>query len=934
MNKKSRLNRVFFGLLLVLLLSFSSYCWQLLSKQQQAYKLSMAAEAVLTRISADTIYLLGREKANDGNVQQRLAQLSTNLDTFIQVIKNDTHNVLDDADQTLLDEMDAYLLELAKLNAIEMAISYIEQPFSRLLQAKLNSLEADGPLYQDLTDVAQLTSYLKRSWDQREQQQLEQLQRQLKSQYPDQPDVLALVKLSEDASRQIIAYHNLRSSLIDMRVIDRLARWKQEQLEQASSLLGLFYLLVLGGAIISFLLVAFTLWRRNQKLSDLSRQTGLLAQAKSDFLANMSHEIRTPMNAIIGFSSLALQTELDQQQRDYLNKIKSSSDTLLLLINDILDLTKVESGKLTLEEIDFDLGEQLDSLAGMFADLAERKHLEVIIRKSAEVPLFLKGDPLRLGQVLVNLVNNAIKFTERGEVEIAIELDQVNPMRVRFSVRDTGIGIAEDKQAQLFQAFTQLEAGNTRKYGGSGLGLNISQRLVELMGGRITVQSKPGAGSLFQFDIPMSKATYGVAGRRVFFENQPMVMVMDDNDLVLDLTKDILGRAGVNVVAVNSLLRARQVLREEGTNVRLAILDWRMGQEDGLDLALEMHQHTQWRRLPILIVSAWAREGLHARMEAMGLFHFLPKPMTENALLAKVDELINGSSYDHHMRQAEVQGDQQHFKSLLQGIRVLLAEDNRVNQQLIMEYLRRVDAIVTIVNNGREAVERAAEQPFDVILMDLQMPVLDGLDATRQIRKMVDKHDVPIIALTASAMPGDKERCLGVGMNSYITKPVSKLDLYNNLLQWVKQQELEQRGMLEVKPPEMMGILDLQDALKRLDQDKEALQILFKLFMSEHKDDLWEIRSALRREQPEIASRLLHTLKGVSANISAARLQVVAGELEWRLRQQEELGEPDLEQLQQVFSQTREEVSHFLLTGEQHDNPFNPYGSGDERLSQ
>ncbi len=724
----------------------------------------------------------------------------------------------------------------------------------------------------------------------------------------------------------------LRNQVIDMHELEGLSLWKQSKMEQASSLKSRFYLMVLGGAMLCFGLVAVTLWRRNQKLSELSRQTGLLAQAKSDFLANMSHEIRTPMNAIIGFSSLALQTELDQQQRDYLSKIKSSSDTLLLLINDILDLTKVESGKLTLEEIDFDLSEQIDSLAGMFADLAERKQVEVIINKSPAVPDFLRGDPLRLGQVLVNLVNNAIKFTERGEVEVAITLVNQHPMQVRFSVRDTGIGIAEEKQAQLFQPFTQLEAGNTRKYGGSGLGLNISQRLVELMGGRITVQSKPGTGSVFQFEIPMTKAVYGVSGRRVFFEHQPLVLVMDDNELVLDLAKDILGRAGARVMAVNSLSRARQVLREEGQNIRLAILDWRMGQEDGLDLALEMYQHSQWRRLPILMTSAWAKEGLHGRMESMGLTHFLPKPMTENALLAKVDELLNGSSHDQQFRQAEAQGDQQHFRELLQGIRVLLAEDNRVNQQLIIEYLRRVDALVTVVGNGREAVERVAEQPFDVILMDLQMPVLDGLDATRQIRKMVDKHDVPIIALTASAMPGDRERCLGVGMNGYVTKPVSKLDLYNNLLQWVKSASGERRVPLEVKPPDLMGVLDLEDALRRLEQDKEALQILFKLFMSEHKDDLWEIRSALRRQQPDIACRLLHTLKGVSANISASRLQIMAGELEWRLRQQEELTEQDLEQLQQVFSLTREEVSHFLLTGEQHETPYAGFGQRDDRL--
>ncbi|HHQ4707944.1 MULTISPECIES: hybrid sensor histidine kinase/response regulator [Aeromonas] len=934
MNKGSRKNRAVPGLIVALLLAFSGYCWQSLSQQQQAHDLNDAAEVVLNRINADTVYLLGREQANDSNVQQRLNQLSITLDGFVREVRSDPELVQEELSQVLLEDMDTYLMALAKLHAIEMAIEYLNAPLQAQIKKVRGISPSDSALHRDLEELAQLSSYLQRSWDKREQTALNQLQQQLQSRYGDLPEIATLIRLSREVSQQVMAYHTLRYQLIDMHVIESLVRWKLDKLERASSLMNRFYLMVLCGALICFALVAFTLWRRNQKLSELSRQTGLLAQAKSDFLANMSHEIRTPMNAIIGFSSLALQTELDQQQRDYLGKIKSSSDTLLLLINDILDLTKVESGKLTLEEIDFDLSEQLDSLAGMFADLAERKHVEVVIRKSPEVPVFLRGDPLRLGQVLVNLVNNAIKFTERGEVEVCIELANPHPMRIRFSVRDTGIGIAEEKQTQLFQAFTQLEAGNTRKYGGSGLGLNISQRLVELMGGRITVESKPGVGSLFKFDIPMAQAVYGVAGRKVFFENQPLVMVMDDNELVLDLARDILTRAGVRVLPVNSLSRARQLLREEGPNLRLAILDWRMGQEDGLDLALEMYQHSQWRRIPILMISAWAREGLHARMDSMGLTHFLPKPMTENALLAKVDELLNGSSYELNLRKAEAQGDQQHFKSLLQGTRVLLAEDNRVNQQLIIEYLRRVDAVVCVVSNGREAVERVAEQPFDVILMDLQMPVLDGLDATRQIRKMVDKHDVPIIALTASAMPGDKERCLGVGMNGYVTKPVSKLDLYNNLLQWVKPQGVEQAGIMEVKPPDMIGILDLQDALKRLEQDKEALQILFKLFMSEHKDDLWEIRSALRRQQPEVASKLLHTLKGVSANISASRLQLVAGELEWRLRQNEVLSETDLEQLQQVFSQTREEVSHFLLTGEQHENSYNPYSSGDDRMSQ
>ncbi|MGY3869670.1 response regulator [Aeromonas crassostreae] len=914
MNNNTGSNRLILCLVMVTLLLFSGYCWRLLSQQQRAFDLSVAAELILNRVNTDTVYLLGREQANDEQVQQRLEQLSANLDRFVRQVRQDPDSAANPHAQALLHDIALYLRDLTRLSSMEMGLEYIEKPFQQQLSMVLKASQADAELVGQVRTLAQRLHYLKRNWDQADGQAVDQLLQQLHGSVAQVPALRSLIALSQDVSAQVASYHRLRNQVIDMHELDALVAWKQSKIRQASELKSRFFLLVLAGALISFSLVALTLWRRNQRLSELSRETGLLAQAKSDFLANMSHEIRTPMNAIIGFSTLALQTPLSQQQRDYLGKIKSSSDTLLLLINDILDLTKVESGKLSLEEIDFDLGEQIDSLAGMFADLAERKQVEVIINKSPAVPDFLRGDPLRLGQVLVNLVNNAIKFTERGEVEVVITLASADPMRVRFSVRDTGIGIAEEKLAQLFQPFTQLEAGNTRKYGGSGLGLNISQRLVELMGGKISVQSKPGVGSLFQFEIPMSKAVYGVSGRRVFFEQQPLILVMDDNELVLELIGDMLSRSGARVIGVNSVSRAREVLLEEGINLRLAIFDWRMGQEDGLDLALEMRQHSQWRLIPILMTSAWAKEGLQVRMESMGLHHFLAKPMTENALLAKVDELLNGSSFDANLRQAEVQGDQQNFHDLLRGTRVLLAEDNRVNQQLILEYLKRVGVQVTVVTNGREAVERVAEQPFDIILMDLQMPVLDGLDATRQIRKMVDKHDVPIIALTASAMPGDRERCLGVGMNGYVTKPVSKLDLYNNLLQWVKPVSTGQK--VTVKPPEAMDLLDLTDALHRLDQDREALQILFKLFMSEHKDDLWEIRSALRRQEPQVAIRLLHTLKGVSANLSARRLNMMAAELEWRLHQAEELSESDLTRLQHIFNQTRDRVSHCLLVGD------------------
>jgi CheY-like chemotaxis protein len=339
------------------------------------------------------------------------------------------------------------------------------------------------------------------------------------------------------------------------------------------------------------------------------------------------------------------------------------------------------------------------------------------------------------------------------------------------------------------------------------------------MGGEITVQSKPGVGSTFLFEIPISPSGVRVSGRRVFFDHQPLILMMDDNELVLELAKDILGRAGASVITVNSSPAPVRCCGKRGIT----------SASPSSTGAWVRRMAWTWPSRCTSTASGGAacpddqrlvQGGLHGRMESMGLTHFLAKPMTENALLAKVDELLNGSSHDSKVRQAEAQGDQQQFRELLRGTRVLLAEDNRVNQQLILEYLRRVEAKVTVVDNGREAVEQVAEQPFDVILMDLQMPVLDGLDATRQIRKMVDKHDVPIIALTASAMPGDRERCLGVGMNGYVTKPVSKLDLYNNLLQWVKSSGGEPKVPIEVKPPALMGVLDLEDALRRLEHDR------------------------------------------------------------------------------------------------------------------
>ena len=553
-----------------------------------------------------------------------------------------------------------------------------------------------------------------------------------------------------------------------------------------------------------------------------------------------------------------------------------------------------------------------------------------------DVPVRIVGDPTRLRQVIINLVGNATKFTERGEVSLKVEVDQRTEHSVflRFSISDTGIGVPIDKQQAIFEAFSQADVSTTRRFGGTGLGLAISARLVQLMDGKIWLESQPGQGAVFTFtgrfgvevaaqELP-AQARY--AGRRA--------LVIDDNLSCARYLVELLDRLGIQaslsadgVAAVEAIERSREV----DFPYDYIVADANMDAPAGFALAEAWGRSGCKERLVVMLTTENQRHDL-ARSREIGVSAHLVKPigapdladalaLAEGKGGVELDAFVL-SEVDFGRVATEEAG----------GFSVLLVEDNPVNQELAKRLLERESHRVTIANNGAEAVDLFDSGHFDVILMDLQMPVLDGLDATRQIRKMVDKHDVPIIALTASAMPGDRERCLGVGMNGYVTKPVSKLDLYNNLLQWVKSSGGEPKVPIEVKPPALMGVLDLEDALRRLEHDREALQILFKLFLSEHKDDLWDIRTALRRQQPEVACRLLHTLKGVSANISASRLQLLAGELEWRLRLQEELSEGELNQLQQVFTQTREEVSHFLLTGEQQESVAFPFSPPDKRL--
>ncbi|MFH7563950.1 hybrid sensor histidine kinase/response regulator [Oceanimonas smirnovii] len=641
-------------------------------------------------------------------------------------------------------------------------------------------------------------------------------------------DLHELVLLRQDlAGRNITLFYQ------------KVTEWRQQAERNRDRLLVLALMLLLGGLCVA----GGGLYINNRKLHKANISASSLAQAKTDFLANMSHEIRTPMNAIIGFVSLLQQTRLDQRQQDYLAKIGLSADNLLLLINDILDLTKVEAGKLELENIEFDLNEQLEQLAVLFADMSEQKQLEVIINKAPSVPDRLLGDPLRLGQVLTNLVSNALKFTERGEVMVSISLtDEVSP-RLCFEVRDTGIGIMPEQQEQLFQSFSQVDASTTRKYGGSGLGLSICRHLVELMQGDIRLHSEPGRGSVFYVYLPLHLAQEQVQQSECLFEPGTRALLVDDNAHAREALTVMLSNAGFVVHGADCAEQARSLLKLHGTEFDLALIDCCLGMENGMDLARYIRQQPAFEGLPVVVISAFGRERQTAQMRLLGIHHYVSKPVTWQRLSACLSKVLHPQTASADVVVTTTEQDS--YRQQLEGMHVLLAEDNRLNQQLIVEYLSRVGVRVTLADNGRQAVELLRLQPFDVVLMDLQMPILDGLEATRQIRRLQQHHQVPIIALTASAMRADQESSLASGMNAYISKPVSSVVLYKTL------QEYSGRPI----PPLSSSVVSSSPPVTASQAAKTAVADLLAC-----RDQLWLVQAAQAEKNRAETTQLLNEL--------------------------------------------------------------------------
>ncbi len=634
--------------------------------------------------------------------------------------------------------------------------------------------------------------------------------------------------------------------------------------------------------------------RRAKKTADEA------SKAKSNFLANMSHELRTPMNAILGMLTLLQKTELNHRQADYAQKTEGAARSLLGLLNDILDLSKAEAGKMQLDPHPFAIDQVLRDLSVILSTNVGKKPVEVLYDIAADVPSHLVGDAMRLQQVLLNLGSNAIKFTEQGSVIIKIETQQksTDSATLVFTVSDTGIGIAPENQARIFSGFTQAEASTTRRFGGTGLGVSISQRLVNLMGGQLALTSALGKGSSFFFTITLPLPVNHQATPPKSENVGQHVLVVDDNPSALNIIAHLGESLGWKIDRAASGEQALSLLKQQaqgGNRYRAVFVDWQMPGLNGLETSKAIHDLDVGISAPVVVmVTAHERENLAQRseIEQAIINGFVVKPITASMLMDALDGLT-----DTRIRPSAETADTKN-EPRLAGMAILLTEDNLTNQQVARELLEAEGARVTIANNGQEAVERLAKEPaFDVVLMDLQMPVLDGLTATKRIRKELLLTKLPIVAMTANAMQSDREACIQAGMNDHVGKPFDVNNLVNVLLQHAGRQSISsqhlgtQQAVPQPKQPEKSEYtdlasaaqIDLASALARLGGKQELYVRMFPMFLANLKELPQKLMACLEAQDYLQASQKLHSLKGTAGTMGATELAAQAALAEKQL---------------------------------------------------